>query len=535
MKTNIETEVQECRVQSRCALYSFCALHSALCTLAVLLIAAAPAAAPDDEFRKAEEVFSKDPPSQTVVDRLYDFMSKYPKDPRSDMLQYWVALTQQRRKYHNEAIKEFAFVLNDFPKSPLRIVALKAQADSYFAIDQPDKALENFRAIVPLKPRDFSTDPRATNAFRHAISVLADHHVRQRQLDQAVELLIQLPDQTEAVTRIVRIYLDADRYDDALAAIRRLPAEQRILAYRLTLTAYAPRAGVANLYKLLDQILDNTKPSAAVDSLLRDLAGTIGSRGDAEKDNIFGTLAQRYERLRRWAHWSLCELHRSGDVQRLITFVGDYRNGQDVEQVKTWVGEFHETAGNPDKAREAYWLLDDKPTAHLRVAETYYGSRAKKPDLQAGRKELSEIVKRFYSPTVSAEALMRRADLETGPLKDSEASIATLRELVDRFPQAGEYPSRALLQLGQILRRHNRPDEAIAAYEKLIVAYPSSWRMRQAWLEIAGCHEEKKDPQRAIEVFRTVLRKFPHTAEASRAHTILETRYRLPDTGVTDP
>ncbi len=205
-----------------------------------------------------------------------------------------------------------------------------------------------------------------------------------------------------------------------------------------------------------------------------------------------------------------------------------------MEKVKVLVGELHEQAGNGAKAREAYWLLEDKPAAHFRVAATYYGKLAKTKDLEAGRRELSEIVKRFYSPAVSAEALTARAELEAVAMGNTAAAVATLRELVDRFPRQGDFAVKALMRLGALLRIGRKYDEAIVAYNKLILDYPTSGAVRLAWLEIAACHDERKDAQKAVAVLKMLLKKFPHTAEASRAHTLLEQKYQVDDRDVSD-
>src|SRR5437762_8980228 len=86
--------------------------------LALTPFALAQDAAPDREFDRIADHVAKDVPSQDLVDRIYEFMEKYPKDPRSDRLQYWAGIVQQKRKFHNEAIKEFGYLVKDFPKSP---------------------------------------------------------------------------------------------------------------------------------------------------------------------------------------------------------------------------------------------------------------------------------------------------------------------------------------------------------------------------------------------------------------------------------
>lgn len=510
-----------------------CRLAGAIVLLAAALVradgdAVAAGVAPAAEFDRITALYAKEAPSQDVVDRLYDFMEKFPKDPRSDLVQFWVAVTQQKRKFHNEAIKEFGFIVSDFPNSPLVLVALRAQIESYYAIAKPEKAAENYAKILERKPADLATPAGA--AWRDALLFTAEGHIQKKEVDAAVALLLQLPDKTESVTRVVQLYLAFDRWDDAMALIRRLPKEQKPLAYRLTLTAYAARPGTTNLYKLLEEVIP-TEP----DAFIWQVANAIGSRGADEKDKVLRYLCEKVERFKRPAQFELCQLHQD-DYPRLIAFIGDYRSGGDVEKVKTMVGELFEKRGEAGKARDAYWLLDNKVGAHFLVAETYYGKLAKTKDLPGGQRELTEIVKRYYSPDTSAKALLARADLEAGPMGDANAAIKTLRELVDRFPHEGQWPLHALFRLGGLLRGQNKHEEAITtAYERVIKDYPNAENVvRQAWMEIAACREEQGDAKRAIALYRIVLRKYPHTAEASAAHTTLEQRYKVPDTDVSD-
>ncbi|HYE18316.1 MAG TPA: tetratricopeptide repeat protein [Tepidisphaeraceae bacterium] len=500
--------------------------------LALALPVWAQEAAPDPVFEKLAGHVAKDAPSQDLVDRVYEFMEKYPKDPRSDRLQYWVGVTQQRRKFHNEAIKELGFVVSDFPKSPLLLPALRGQAESYLATGQKDAAADCYVKIVERQPAALLPDQAA--AVREALMFLAAQALDAKDVDGAVGHCLKLPDRTEAITRVVELYIRADRHEDALGAIAKLDEEDRFLAYRLTAVTYGSRPGVANLMKLLGRVIEKEKPAGRTDQAVEMVVKTIARKGEAEHVKALELVAAKYERLKRWAQFALCEIFKATDPVRLRTFVGDWRTGGDVEKVKTYLGAYFEAAGDVPKAQEAYRLLEDKVAAHFLVAETYYGQRARTKDLVAGQAELSAIVKRFYSPVTSADALTRRAELEAGPMGKPEVAIRTLIELMDRFPSDGSFAQAAHMRLGTLYRNARKYDEAIAVYERLILQYPDGKLLRQAWLAIAMTHEEKGDPKRAIEVLRMVLRKFPHTGEASQAHTRLEQKYKVPDTEVGD-
>jgi len=505
-------------------------------TLPIFLLFTLPAfcqeAGPDPVFDALAAHIAKDAPSQDLIDRVYEFMEKYPKDPRSDHLQYWVALTQQKRKFHNEAIKEFGFVVADFPKSPLVLPALRARAESHLAIAQVDQAAETYLKILALRPPALSAD--TAPAVHEALLFLAQQALTAKQPDQAVAYYLQLPDRTAAITRVVELYIRLDRHDDALAAIAKLDDEDRFLAYRLTAVTYGSRPGVANLNKLLARVIEKEKPAGRVDAAIEMIVKTIARKGATEHSAALEIVAAKYERLRRWAQFALCEIHKSENPARLRTFIGDWRTGRDVETCKTWIGAYFEAAGDVKAAQEAYRLLEDAVAAHFLVAETYYGPRARKKDLPAGQSELSAIVKRFYSPAASADALTRRGELEAGPMAKPDVAIKTFLELIDRFPDQAAFAQSAHMRVGALYRQIKKADDAIAIYEKLILQYPEGKFLGAAWLNIAFCHEEKSDPQRAVEVLRLVLRKYPHTPEASQAHTRLENKYKLPDTEVGD-
>lgn len=493
--------------------------------------------APDREFERVAEAVSKQAASEDVVNRLYRFMELYPRDPRSDQVQFWVGQVQQGRKYHNEAIKEFGYVVSDFPKSPLVTRALMQQAKSYLAIDKPDDAVAAYQKIIDIPPADPAANAGVTGTYREALLWMA-HRAETKKpepdIDLAVDLVLRLPDRKEAVSRCVNLYIKAERFEDALATIKRLPNEDRHLAYRLLAEIYVARPGNKKLFEVLERVLGAEKEGNDTSATLQHLVNVIGQRGDSVRAEALEVIVASYKPLKRWAAFDLCRLERAANVMRLQTFVGDYNTGGDVEQAKRWIGEFYEAAGQPQQAREAYGRLDDRVGAHFLIAETYYGQRAVKKDLPGGERELSEIVKQFYSTRTSSEALQRRAELQAGAMGNVDAGIATYRELIDRFPEEGEYPAHAMLRLGQLHRSQKKYDEALGWYERLIRQYPRSGHMRTAWLQIADTYEQMEDRRRARDTLLAVLKKFPHTREASAAHTRLERDYGVADANVAD-
>ena len=151
-----------------------------------------------------------------------------------------------------------------------------------------------------------------------------------------------------AITRAVQLYITSDRHEDALNAIGRLSEAERFLAYRLTAITYGSREGSANLFKLLSRVIEKEKPSGPVDNILQQIAKVIAKKGRADESKALDTIAQKYPRLRRWAHFSLCEIHKREDSDRLLKFIGDYRTGG-VETTQVW--------GRPESVRQEFRRL----------------------------------------------------------------------------------------------------------------------------------------------------------------------------------
>jgi TolA-binding protein len=493
--------------------------------------------APDREFERISEMVGKQAASEDVVNKLYQFMELYPRDPRSDQVQFWVAQVQQNRKYHNEAIKEYSYVVSDFPRSPLMTRALLQQAQSYIAIAKVDDAVACYQKIIDNPPADVKANAGVTGTYREALLWMAGRAEAQKpepDIATAVDLVLRLPDRKEAVTRCVNLYIKFERFEDALQTIKRLPNEDRHLAYRLLADIYIAREGNKNLFDVLARVLSAEKEGGDTTATLQYIVNVIGRRGDATRAQALEIVVASYKPLQRWAAFDLCRLHRTADVERLRTFIGDFNTGGDVEQAKRWIGEFYEAASQPAQAREAYGRLDDTIAGHFLIAETYYGPRARTKDLPGGERELTEIAKRFYSQQTTSEALQRRAELQAGAMGNVDAGIETYRELINRFPEEGEYPAHAMLRIGQLLRTQKKYDDAIGWYERLIRQYPRSGHMRPAWMQIADTYEQMEDKRRARDTLLAVLKKFPHTREASAAHTRLERDYGVADANVAD-
>src|SRR5947209_708269 len=115
---------------------------------AVALHAAEPAAAPDSEFQAVQKAIEQQAPGDDLMGRIYSFMERYPHDPRGDQVQFWAGAVQQRRKFHNEAAKEFGFVVSDFPKSRLVLPALAAQVESWHALAKPDNVAACYQEVL---------------------------------------------------------------------------------------------------------------------------------------------------------------------------------------------------------------------------------------------------------------------------------------------------------------------------------------------------------------------------------------------------
>jgi TolA-binding protein len=96
------------------------------------------------------------------------------------------------------------------------------------------------------------------------------------------------------------------------------------------------------------------------------------------------------------------------------------------------------------------------------------------------------------------------------------------------------YGPAARLALGDVLLETKKFDDAELEYRALMRAFPKSDEAPFGAYRTALCYEGREDPENAIKVLKSVLRRYPKTTAGSEAHTRLETRYRIADTEVSD-
>jgi tetratricopeptide (TPR) repeat protein len=96
-------------------------------------------------------------------------------------------------------------------------------------------------------------------------------------------------------------------------------------------------------------------------------------------------------------------------------------------------------------------------------------------------------------------------------------AITALRG-TDRFPENNQLMAHANRQLKQF-------NEAVTLYRQIAAAHPphASW----ALLEIAHTYEDAGQKDAAIKAFKAVCDRYPRSHEASRAHALLQDKYKV--------
>ena len=100
--------------------------------------------------------------------------------------------------------------------------------------------------------------------------------------------------------------------------------------------------------------------------------------------------------------------------------------------------------------------------------------------------------------------------------------------------QDREYGPEAQLAIGDVLMNAKRFDDAIMEFRILMSKYGKTIPASVGANHTALCYEGKEDGETAVNVLKSVLRRYGKTAAASEAHTRLESKYKIADTEVSD-
>jgi tol-pal system protein YbgF len=104
--------------------------------------------------------------------------------------------------------------------------------------------------------------------------------------------------------------------------------------------------------------------------------------------------------------------------------------------------------------------------------------------------------------------------LRQGKFVDAASGFSTFLRTFPDSPLA----ANAQYWLGECYYGERRFQEAIDEFERVFAFYPSSNKVPASLLKIAYSHLELRQPTMARSVFQQLVRTFPQSSEAGKAH-----------------
>ncbi|MBS3763644.1 MAG: tetratricopeptide repeat protein [Planctomycetes bacterium] len=505
-----------------------------------------------------------------ACNKFYEFMAAAPYDPRNAEAQYLVGRGYMHRNYLNKAIKEFTYLVKDFPKSQYAALGFHYRSECYLKTREEDKAIADKEKVIarPVKHRWHyqKKDPfkrqLGTN-HRHDVFWLAKRYIKEEQYEKAIAAYRCLPHELEAFRRVVNVHYKQGKFDKIKELIDGLEEKNKHAAFQHMIEFYAKKKAYNQLKDIFQKLLQTKKPNRKTDDLVRRTAENFRHFGMDKWEAAMLMVGQHYPRQARYADRRLCQHNwRNMNYQdRMELFVIKYKKGPWVDWVLRHKGITLERHGKAEEARNDYRRIGQTAMGHWYAAESYHDRYAKKKDYKAAVEEYEKLRKAFYSQHWSARAQWRIGHIYRKHIKDVEKGAEAFRHIAKRWPslktsayhrshridvrlnEARPYcykqwklyaAAAARLALGDTLREAGRYDDAIMEYKTLVIRYRKTESASIGAYRTALCYEGLKNPDMAIKVLKSVLRRYPKTAAASDAHTRLEERYKIPDTEVSD-
>lgn len=137
----------------------------------------------------------------------------------------------------------------------------------------------------------------------------------------------------------------------------------------------------------------------------------------------------------------------------------------------------------------------------------------------------AEEYKKAYdlNPSSGDYALYQLA-LMKGLLKDHDAKVATIDDLIDKFPSSGLLP-QALLEKAESQSALGNASAAIKTYNQLVRQYPGTSPGRNGYLQLAITYINNGDRSKGIDTYKKVISTFPSSEEARIAADDLKQLY----------
>lgn len=497
---------------------------------------------------------------------LSDYLSFGPGTPSADDAALKLGLCMQRQGRHQEALKQYDRLLEDFPDSQHRIQATFERGQALLALEKPDEAAEAFKTVIE-QDRSGRFAPYARSHLGGLSLASKDFAAAAEQFDRAAAAAGDDAARGEAVFQKGQALLAAQRYADAAAAFGSLvdeqpshpraplAAAQRAIALaRVKRDAAALREIDSALSRAADVepatrdalsyergcCLRETGDTDGAAAAFRELAGRgqgplapyatldlAALESDAGRFKEASELLTRLRRPREGAplppdvaegaayRLAICEyrLERPKQAAALLEeFLTAYPKSSLIPAATVLAGECQFLLGRHDEAvRHFRRVLDEFPQesasigpSMLRLGE----SLAAIHDWAESERVYSRYLERFGDTELWFQARFGQAWAMENAGRHAQA-IDAYRRVVDKHQ--GPTAARAQFQIGECLFAQGKHEEAIRELLKVDILYGYPEWSAAALYEAGRCFQAMSKPKEAAEQFKQVKDKYPAT------------------------
>ncbi len=446
-----------------------------------------------------------------AVKTFQDGLAKWP-DKHPEGYRFWLAEALMRGEQFADAGKQYAELLDKFPRGLYRAQAQYGLAYAQFKQGQYEVAADSLEKVAKLGPKPGLA--LEAELLRGQIYLgLGKYEPAEVMLDGVIK--------KAGDTRVsyqARIWLG-----ESLA--RRGKYDEALKQYGVVLEAFAAR------------------PNKPVDAQLAAEAWYgagwthwLQEQFDAAADAYAKALVNAQSaRLKRDALLKLGEAYVRGGkladgITKLKVFLQDHPADAIADEVQLEIGDLLYGAGDFAAALAEYATLITKYPQSKHLAKT---------NLNAGwcawkLNQATEALKYFQQafelsrdtdPAAAADALFKIGDAQFALGQYADA-IGTYQRIIGSYPET-KLLDRAMCQLGQAFQRTRNAEAAESAFASLVEQFPASPYAPEAQFQIGLIEIGLGREDQARTAFTTVAERFPGTDWANRAALAIgESYYR---------
>lgn len=312
----------------------------------------------------------------------------------------------------------------------------------------------------------------------------------------------QSPHADQVNKYLVEVYMNTRNYDVALQSIEKISAPSPMI--------YEAKQKV--LYRLGVQEYINGNMDKAIEYFNRSIAlsqynkGTYSDalywRGEAYYNKgDYATAAKNYK--------SVLSLGDANSNKATYGLAYTYFQSGNMSSAEAEFKRFiKQAAGN-----EAELCSD----AYNRIADCYFYKRDYAKADEYYRKAGD-------THSGNADYALYRSAITQGLKKDYEGKVATLNNLVAKYP-ASSHAQQAYYEMARAYIELEQNSKAIAAFEQIIARYPHSDLARRAAVEKAMLYNNDGNYAKAIEAYKSIITQYPGSSEAQVAAQDLKNIY----------